>query len=297
MRSVRFPSNSMDEQERVPPGRLAVLSDIHGNRHALDAVLTDVDRRGGVDGYVVLGDLAAIGADPVGVLARLAALPNAIFVQGNTDRYLVTGERPYPSLEQARADPALVARLVEVAQSFAWTQGCVTAAGWFEWLAALPLERHLTLPDGTRLLLTHIAPGLIEGPGISPGTSDEQLAGLMADRDADLVLVGHTHWPLDRRVNGVRVVNVGSLSNGWAPDPRASYGILRASADGYEVELCRVDYDRAAAAEAVRRAHHPSGAFVIGWLTNPRTPWWETPRGRDWAGDPQPIEAPLHDGT
>ena len=57
--------------------RLALLSDLHGNPIALDAVLADIDAMGGVDGYLVLGDLVAIGHDPAGVLERLVRLPGA----------------------------------------------------------------------------------------------------------------------------------------------------------------------------------------------------------------------------
>jgi predicted phosphodiesterase len=72
--------------------RLAVLSDIHGNPIALDAVLEDVQSTGGADLFLLLGDLVAIGYDPIGVLERIAALPNVRSVQGNTDRYVVTGD-------------------------------------------------------------------------------------------------------------------------------------------------------------------------------------------------------------
>jgi len=88
--------------------RLALLSDVHGNSIALDAVLADVDARGGADEYLVLGDLVALGHDPLGVLRRLRALPNVAFTRGNTDRYVVTGERPDVD------DPAAV---VEIASS------------------------------------------------------------------------------------------------------------------------------------------------------------------------------------
>src|SRR3712207_448878 len=132
--------------------RLALLSDVHGNPIALDAVLADIQDCGGVDGYWILGDLAAIGYDPVTVLERLARLPNVRIVQGNTDRYVVTGERPPPTAADVQANRQLLPTLIEVAQSFAWTQGYVTAAGWLDWLAALPLEQRVTLPDGTRLL-------------------------------------------------------------------------------------------------------------------------------------------------
>lgn len=73
--------------------RLVILSDIHGNPIALDAVLRDVAVRGSVNGYWVLGDLVAQGYDPSGVLARLAELPNAQFVRGNTDRYILSGNK------------------------------------------------------------------------------------------------------------------------------------------------------------------------------------------------------------
>ena len=77
--------------------RLAILSDIHGNAIALKAVLADIERLGGVDALWILGDLVAIGPDPIGVLECIAALPQVYCTRGNTDRYVVTGERPSPS--------------------------------------------------------------------------------------------------------------------------------------------------------------------------------------------------------
>src|SRR5919109_4209325 len=77
--------------------RIALLSDIHGNSIALEAVLTDIERHGGVDAYWVLGDIVALGHDPIGVLERLAGVPNTRYTRGNTDRYVVTGDRPPPT--------------------------------------------------------------------------------------------------------------------------------------------------------------------------------------------------------
>jgi hypothetical protein len=143
--------------------RIALLSDIHGNSVALDAVLADIARLGGVDAYWALGDLVALGPDPVGVLDRLSSLHNVQCIRGNTDRYVVTGDRPPPSQSEVQRDPALVAVLAEVAGTFAWTQGMITAAGWFEWLAKLPVELREVLPDGTHCLGIHAAPGLDDG--------------------------------------------------------------------------------------------------------------------------------------
>jgi predicted phosphodiesterase len=246
--------------------RLALLSDIHGNSIALDAVLADIAAAGGVDGYWVLGDLVALGPDPVGVLERLTALPNASFSRGNTDRYVVTGDRPPPLLAEVQARP----ELVEVAGTFAWTQGALTSAGWLEWLAQLPLELRERLPDGTRLLGVHAAPGTDDGRGILAEATDAELEALLTGGEAELICVGHTHRPFDRLLNDQRIVNLGSLSNPIAPDLRASYVILQANASGYQIQHRRVDYDREAVVAALQRLNHPGAAFIIKHLRGQR---------------------------
>jgi predicted phosphodiesterase len=263
---------------------VAVLSDIHGNLHGLEAVLADAQAHG-VQGYVVLGDLAAIGAQPVEVLQRLAGLPNARFVQGNTDRYLVTGERPYPSVQHAQADVSLVQRLVDVATSFSWTHGALAASpgSWLAWLGGLPLEQRFSLADGTRALAVHVAPGRDDGPGIHPALAPDELSALVADCAADLLLVGHTHWPLDVRAGGVRIVNVGSVSNPWAPDVRASYVLL----NGDEITFRRVAYDIQAALDALAHAPPALARFAGSFLRGEREPWWASSAGRAWAGHPR----------
>jgi len=66
--------------------RVVIFSDTHGNSIALDAVLADVERLGGVDAHWFVGDAAALGFDPVGTIQRLRDLPNLTAVRGNTDR-------------------------------------------------------------------------------------------------------------------------------------------------------------------------------------------------------------------
>jgi predicted phosphodiesterase len=243
--------------------RVALLSDIHGNTIALDAVLADIEQCGGVDEYWILGDIVALGHDPIGVLERLAALPNARFIRGNTDRYVVTGDRPPPTFVDVQAKPELLPILVEVAGTFAWTQGAVTAAGWLEWLASLPLELEEVLPDETHFLGVHAAPGTDDGRGIHPDAAETELQALLSGCEADLICVGHTHKPLDRRVNGQHIVNLGSISNPVPPDLRASYLILQANETGYQVRHRRADYDREAVVTALQRLQHPGADFII----------------------------------
>lgn len=254
--------------------RIALLADIHGNPLALDAVLADIRAKGGVDGYWILGDLCAIGYDPVGVLERITALPNAVFVRGNADRYVITGERPPPTLEQARENPTLIPTFAEVAGSFGWTQGYLEARGWLNWLKDLPLEHRLVLPDGTQVLLVHAAPGTDDGYGLNPSLNDDDLNTALADCDADLICVGHFHLPLDRRLDSKHVINPGSVSNNYTPDLRASYALLTADDSGYQVTYYRVDYDRRAALEATTRSSNPGAGFIIRCLEGQiRTSW------------------------
>jgi predicted phosphodiesterase len=243
--------------------RIALISDIHGNTIALDAVLHDIDTNGGADEHWVLGDIVALGHDPAGVLERLTTLPAPIFVRGNTDRYVVTGERPPPSQPEVAADPALLPVITEVAGTFAWTAGYLAATGWVEWLAALPTEHRCTLPDGTRVLAVHASPVADDGLGIGNKAGDDALARLLDGCDADLVLGGHTHRPFDRMIGDVRAVNLGSVSNPVAPDLRASYVVIDAGDDGYALEHRRVPYDCEAVIAALEALNHPGRDWLI----------------------------------
>ena len=243
--------------------RIALISDIHGNPIALDAVLRDLESIGGADEHWVLGDIVALGHDPAGVLERLTALPNPMFIRGNTDRYVVTGERPPPSHDEAVTDPALVSVVAEVAGSFAWTAGYLAATGWIEWLAALPTEHRRTLPDGTRVLAVHASPLADDGLGIGRKAGADGIARLLDGCEADLVFGGHTHHPFDWMIGDVRAVNLGSVSNPVAPDLRASYVVIDADGDGYTLEHRRVAYDCEAVIAALEALNHPGR----DWLT------------------------------
>jgi putative phosphoesterase len=254
--------------------RIALISDIHGNSLALDTVLADIKAQGGVDRYWLLGDFSAMGFDPVGVLERVATLPDAQFTRGNHDRYTVTGERPGPSDADAQAHPKLLPFVMAMATNLAWTQGQILASGWWAWFEQLPLEIRLTLPDGTRVLGVHAAPGLDDGPGIIPLLSDDELRVLLAPAEADLVIVGHTHVPLDRTLDGVRVFNLGSVSNPLRERLEASYAILDASETGYTLQLRYVEYDREAVIAALQRVKHPTASLLARFLRGEMAPPW-----------------------
>jgi len=244
--------------------RVAILSDVHGNAIALDAVLADIAATGGVDAHWFVGDAAAVGFDPVGCARRIQALPDLTAVHGNTDRLTISDDPDADAafVKLVAEDPEAASRTFLIVRGFDWTRGAITSAGQFDWFAGLPLEARLDLPDGTRVLLVHAAPGTDEGAGITTGQTDEELKSLLKVFAADLVFVGHTHKPLDRAVDGVRVFNLGSVSNPATEDLRAMWTLLKADESGYQLERRFVEYDIPAVLERLDDVHHPAGAYI-----------------------------------
>lgn len=130
------------------------------------------------------------------------------------------------------------------------------------------------LPDGSRVLAVHSAPGTDDGTGIDLNISDEELLKLMSGVDAELVLVGHTHLPFDRTVGNIRVVNPGSVSNPFPPDLRASYAILEADENGYKLNHRQVDYDRTAVIKAVKEVNHPAFEYITRFMRGENKKDW-----------------------
>jgi putative phosphoesterase len=242
--------------------KIVLLADIHGNSIALCAVLDDIQPQE-ADMYLILGDIVD-GHEPSVVLDVVSKLRNVRCITGNTEGYITTGEGP-PSLSVSNVvnRPELIGKFQEATASFAWTKGALCATGWFEYLCDLPVEERLELPDGRTLLAVHSSPGFADGPGIAPHTTDSEMDELLYGCDAEVICVGHTHLPFIRNYNKTLVINPGSVSNPLAPDLRASYAILNATADGLEVVHRRVAYDHAVVVEEVRKSHHPAADFII----------------------------------
>jgi predicted phosphodiesterase len=243
---------------------LAVVADIHGNRHALEAVVADA-RSMGVDRWWALGDLAAIGPQPVEVLELVADLPDVQVIRGNTERYSLTTDRPPPTAADVLADPDLLELYSVIQRSFSWTGGALAAGGWATWVGELPIEVRAVLPDGTALLGVHASPGRDDGEGITPHRDEEALQAELAGAGAALVIAGHTHQPTDRVVGAIHAVNAGSVSNPITDDLRASYVLVHADRHGYRIEHRRVAYDREAFLGAVGQSGHPAADYIASF--------------------------------
>lgn len=257
---------SRDEIE-IPEGALGIITDIHGNADALGQVLGH-GRGQGVERWLVLGDVVAMGPEPGRVLDQLAEVDVVAFVAGNTERYVLTGDRPAPSLEEVAAAPSQLPRLVEVAASFAWTKGYLQARGALDQLRAYRSRVWLRFPDRTRALAVHASQVADDGPGIAPGVEAETMAALFPKPDATLVFGGHTHRAVDVTFDGVRFVNPGSVSNHDRPELGACYSILRIEGRGHDLEQHKIEhhdleYDKQLTIDSILDSGIPGSGFLL----------------------------------
>lgn len=216
--------------------KLAVLADIHANLAALHAVLEHVDAWH-PDAVVVTGDIVNRGPRPRECLQLVQERQRTagwLAVLGNHEEYVMRQARP----DAPRDGPAF-----EIFQSSYWTLQRLN--GEISALEALPFQQSLTAPDGSEVRITHAS---MRGTrdGIFPTTPDEQLRQQIGRPHTPLFVVGHTHWPLVRRLDDTLVVNVGAVGMPFDGDPRASYGRLTWHGGQWQAEIVRLPYDRSA---------------------------------------------------
>ena len=244
--------------------RLAVLSDVHGNLLALEAVLADVAAQGAPDATWVLGDLVAFCPWPGETLARLRALPDVAFLQGNTDRYLVTGRRPSAPVRSPADWASMPATLAMRDANFRWTVERLSYADYV-FLRDLPPRLEMEVPRYGRVVAVHATPSDDE-TNIRPDTPDGEVAHHLSGLDARLLLYGHTHRPVDRIVDGVRLVNDGSVGFVLDGDPRPTYALLDFQGGQCTVAIRRVAYDVESVVTELERVGHPARAWVAPML-------------------------------
>jgi predicted phosphodiesterase len=219
----------LDSTRSPASGPIAFISDVHGRLDALDAVLEETGRRGVTRVYVA-GDLLTGGPDPLGVWRRLSEI-KALCVRGVSDSALC-------SVDTSKLVP-LNEREREKLDQFLWTRKAVGELV-LESLRRLPLSLRVPLIDGSEVVVVHGSPGdpLQE---ISQDMDDDEVLALVADDPADVVVCGASHVPFQRALDGVHVVNVGSV--GAAPEGRvAHYTILTPTPGLRTVEQNWVDY-------------------------------------------------------
>jgi len=235
--------------------RLAVVSDIHGNLPALQAVLAEIGREQ-VDRVVNLGDIVSgpLWPQETATLLRTLAWPT---IRGNHERQVLT----LPADQMGPADAFARARLT---------------GDHLQWLAGLPAT--LDLGDGIwcchgtpasdlQYFLETVVPDLGRNgsPGIRAATAAEVVERL-GTVSAPLVLCGHTHMPRVMQCGGTLVVNPGSVGLPAFDDdhphahlmeagsPHARWSLMERVAAGWQVQQRLTAYDWAAAARQAEAA-------------------------------------------
>ncbi len=236
--------------------QIALISDIHGNLFALDAVLADIRQRQ-IEQVICLGDVASGGPQPREVLHRLREI-NCPIVMGNTDAWLLepclskhadlsgqyNQEIEYWCSRQLREDDKM---FIQMFQST------------IEWM----------ISSTQTLLAYHGSPRSFHEK-ILPTTPDEQLESIFANETAQILVGGHTHQQFFRRYREKLVLNPGSV--GMAMDrtwplsdvrnpPWGEYAIVSAEGNHLSVELLRIPFD----IEGLLEAHFQSDMPHAQW--------------------------------
>lgn len=226
--------------------RIAVVSDIHGNRTALEAVLADL-RQTSPDLILHGGDLPHGGASPAETVDRIRDLgwPGVV---GNADEMLFAPE----TLENFAAQSSAPASLWDaVRETAVWTRSALGEER-LAWLRTLPRVQ-IQGP----MALVHASPETTwRAP--EPEASDAEFESLYKPLEKPIVIYGHVHRGFVRSVSGMIVANSGSVSLSYDGDRRASYLLL----DGSTPSIHRVEYD----VDKERKALSSCGLPHAGWI-------------------------------
>ncbi|MGZ4851401.1 MAG: YfcE family phosphodiesterase, partial [Candidatus Bathyarchaeia archaeon] len=215
--------------------KIAVLSDVHANINALERVVHDAEERG-ASLLVNAGDSLGFGPCPNEVV-ELIREKNILSVLGNYDVEVIEGKIK----DKGQKNLAFQFAKKELSKSSE------------NYLNSLPRERRMEVV-GKKLLITHGSPESIE-EHIYRNIPVERLKALAETSKADIIIFGHTHEQFWKQINGISFVNPGSVGRPGDGNPQTAYAML--SFNPFKVELFRLDYDVAAAADALRKKRLP----------------------------------------
>jgi putative phosphoesterase len=219
--------------------KIAALYDIHGNLPALDAVLKEVEQEH-PDLILVGGDIVP-GPMPRAALERLLALGDKVhYIRGNCEREVVAAFDGLP------LRPGMSAEVSEVTH---WTAQQLEGSQR-DFLAQLPEQASFSVDGLGEVLFCHGSPRSDEEI-FTVATPEERMRDILAGVKQRIVVCGHTHMQFDRTIDGVRIVNAGSV--GMPYGDTGAYWVLL----GPEIMLRRTLYDLEDAAARIRVSGYP----------------------------------------
>jgi len=216
----------------VDPLRLLVVSDIHSNHAALQAVLDDAAPW---DRCICAGDTVGYGPDPN---ECIDALRDNGFrcIMGNHDHEVITGDASSPEGAPGnfRFNPR-AARAIEI------NRGLLTPDSR-AYLERLPISLRLKV-DGVNIAVYHGSPRAPLSEYIMPEEAKMRAPQLIAESNCHLLVLGHTHKPYAIEHGDALLLNPGSVGQPRDGDPRASYALVEIAEGKINPSIHRVKYD------------------------------------------------------
>jgi putative phosphoesterase len=218
--------------------KLALLGDIHGNRSALQAVLTAATSSG-VETLLITGDLVGYYDAPLAVMDILQSWTRHV-VRGNHE----------DMLNAARSDAGFLAQ-VDARYGTGLRSAIEQLSGkQLDELCNLPHPLELVI-DGCRILLCHGAPW-DNNQYVYPEAQPELLERC-AKQEFDLIVLGHSHYPMTHRIGKMLVVNPGSVGQPRNRKPGAQWAIF--DTGSRSLEFCNESYDTSALVQECKQKH------------------------------------------
>jgi putative phosphoesterase len=233
--------------------KVAVLSDVHGNVAALEAVRKAIKREK-PDVVAIGGDIVMNGPEPGATIDAIRAMESegAIVVQGNTDIAVADGDygAAFPWLQDG---PTEAMRAVAE-----WAHDALDD-DQLAWLRRLPAERRIRIGESL-LLVTHASPGS-QTQGFDQGLDPSATLERLSRTDARVVGCGHTHIPEVREFGWKVIVNGGSAGYVFDGDPTASWALVTFDDGTVSAEIKRTDYDVLAVSNAISARGLPGDVY------------------------------------
>ena len=211
--------------------KIGIMSDIHANAVALEAVLIDM-KSISPDMIIFLGDLIFNGPSPKETYDLLKNARPTVWIRGNTDDWL---NKIFPGWEPSSE----IEKYCYTLFSYAMPKLNNDDIGMMK---IIPLTRSLSFDD-THILCVHGSPRSYS-ESMDFSVPDDKVEEMLYEVEETNILCGHTHNPFERHINEKWIINVGSVGYPTDGDPRAAYGVLEIEKSGKsKYTLQRVEYD------------------------------------------------------
>lgn len=238
--------------------RVAIISDIHGNFQALEAVLEDMKTKQCTKVFC-LGDLAMAGPQPRMLIEFVSKQKNWVVIQGNTDKMIAEFtpklfeevHSNFPVMANALADDV---NIIEEDKK--------------DYLRHLPAQKELEI-EGVKVLLVHGSPRR-NNEDILPDMPLKKVEKIISGTNADVIFCGHTHIPCGYQTNSKQtVVNVGSVGRPMHGEPKACYVIADFENREFSIEHRFINYNKDMAAEIMAQRNFDGCQKLAEMILNP----------------------------